>query len=341
MRTPQELQTPGGLSENRSASRVGEPMLNPHLLLLLAPGAIVATECATSRLQPGRAAEAEARTRLGRATRLVVWLQKVREADIARTDPDVLVVDYSRDGGEDGERSLVEVERLRRRPDGSARIVLAYLSIGEAEDYRFYWKDLRGRRSLVGRPNWRWPGNYLVRYWDPAWHDVVYRGPRSYLDRILAQGFDGVFLDTVDAAEQWEDAGIADAPARMAALVRAIAEHARARRPDFLLVAQNPYCILGEPGVIEALSGVSSEAHLFPGGREVRPPVRHRLLETLGQVRERGRAVLVIEYPRSAAQRARFWDVCRKHGFACFAGTPRLDGPGFVPDPRGTGGRRP
>lgn len=305
-------------------------MLNPHLLLLLLPGAIVAAECAAGRLQPGRAGEAEARSRLERATRLVVWLQKVQEADLARLDPDVVVVDYSRDGGEDGERSVVEVERLRRRPDGGSRIVLAYLSIGEAEDYRFYWKDLRGRRSLVGPVNRRWPGNYRVRYWEPAWHDVVYRGPRSYLDRILAQGFDGVFLDTVDAAEQWEDAGIADAPARMAGLVRAIAEHARARRPDFLLVAQNPYRILGEPGVVEALSGVSSEAHLFPGGREARPPVRDRVLETLGQVRGRGRAVLVIEYPRSGSQRGRLWTLCREHGFLCFAGSPRLDGPGFT-----------
>lgn len=304
-------------------------MRNPHLLLLLAPGAIVATECAAGRLQPGQAAEAEARGRLGQATRLVVWLQKVREADLARLDPDVLVVDYSRDGGEDGERTVIEVERLRRRPDGGTRIVLAYLSIGEAEDYRFYWKDLRGRKSLVGPENRRWPGNYLVRYWEPAWHDVVYGGPRSYLDRILAQGFDGVFLDTVDAAERWEDAGIADAPARMAALVRAIADHARARRPDFLLVAQNPYRILGEPGVVEALSGVSSEAHLFPGGREARPPARDRVLDTLGQVRGRGRAVLVIEYPRSASQRRRLWTLCQEHGFLCFAGSPRLDGPGF------------
>lgn len=304
-------------------------MLNPHLLLLLAPGAIAATECAAGRLHPGRAAETEARSRLQRATRLVVWLQRVQEADLARLDPEVVVVDYSRDGGEGGERTVIEVERLRRRPGGGSRIVLAYLSIGEAEDYRFYWKDLRGRRSLVGPANRRWPGNYRIRYWEPEWHDVVYRGPRSYLDRILAQGFDGVFLDTVDEAERWEDAGIAEAPARMAALVRAIADHARARRPDFLVVAQNPDRILGEPGVVEALSGVSSEAHLFPGGREARPPVRDRVLETLRQVRRRGLAVLVIEYLRSGAQRGRLGTLCREHGFLCFAGSPRLDGPGF------------
>lgn len=262
----------------------------------------------------------------------MVWLQKVREPDIARVDPDVLVVDYSTDGGETGERTQMDVERLRRRPDGSSRIVLAYLSIGEAEDYRFYWKDIGDRGVLVGPVNPRWPGNYRVRYWEPAWHDIVYRTPRSYLERIMAQGFDGVFLDTVDAAEFWEARGFMEAPARMADLVRAIADHARSKRPDFLIVAQNPYRLLGEPGFLQTISGVSSEAHLFPKGRRLRPAERERILATLAKVREQGRAVLVIEYPRASSQRETLWKICRQHGFACFAGTPLLDNAGFVPE---------
>ena len=33
-----------------------------------------------------------------------------------------------------------DVARLRKKPDGKPRLVLAYLSVGEAEDYRAYWK---------------------------------------------------------------------------------------------------------------------------------------------------------------------------------------------------------
>lgn len=303
-------------------------MLNPHLLLLLAPGAVVATERAMTTME--QSPEPESLRSLLNARRLVVWLQRLDEVQVDQADPDVLVIDYSRDGSEAGERTMIEVERLRRRPAGGKRIVLAYLSIGEAEDYRFYWKDLLERRSLLGPANRRWRGNYLVRYWDPAWHDIIYRVPRSYLRRIVAQGFDGVFLDTVDAADRWEASGVKDAPARMAALVRAIAQSARARHPGFLVVAQNPYRILGEPGVMDAISGVSAEAYLFPEGREASSRVRDQILGTLRKVRALGRAVLVIEYPRSASQKKRLSALCREHGFLCFAGSSLLDGPGFV-----------
>ena len=41
------------------------------------------------------------------------------------------------------------VKRLQRGPDGTRRPVIAYLNIGQAEDYRAYWK--KGWR--VGRPS--------------------------------------------------------------------------------------------------------------------------------------------------------------------------------------------
>ena len=52
---------------------------------------------------------------------------------------DMIVVDYSRDGTAARAFKSTDVEALRRRPDGKPRIVLCYLSIGEAENYRAYW----------------------------------------------------------------------------------------------------------------------------------------------------------------------------------------------------------
>ncbi|MFX4370013.1 hypothetical protein ABTA37_19985, partial [Acinetobacter baumannii] len=56
-------------------------------------------------------------------------------------DVDVIVVDYSRDGTPNRALTAQEVEALRKRPNGQRRIVLSYLSIGEAETYRFYWRN--------------------------------------------------------------------------------------------------------------------------------------------------------------------------------------------------------
>ncbi|WP_148224076.1 hypothetical protein [Sediminispirochaeta smaragdinae] len=54
---------------------------------------------------------------------------------------DVLLIDLFFDGTEESELSASEVAALRAKANGGSRIVLAYMSIGEAEDYRYYWKS--------------------------------------------------------------------------------------------------------------------------------------------------------------------------------------------------------
>lgn len=120
---------------------------------------------------------------------------------------DLVVLDYSFDGSEAMEFTPEEVASLKNRLRGK---VLAYLSIGEAEDYRWYWReewdaDHEGQPD-PGAPEWLdaenpdWPGNYKVRYWHAGWQEIIF----AYLDRILAQDFDGVYLDLVDAYEHYE-----------------------------------------------------------------------------------------------------------------------------------------
>jgi cysteinyl-tRNA synthetase len=125
---------------------------------------------------------------------------------LRKAGQDVMVVDLFYGGMA---LSAAEVASLQRRPDGRRRLVLAYMSVGEAEDYRYYWKP----GFSAAPPGWleaknpTWPGDYKVRYWDPAWRRLVYGGVDSYLDRILAAGFDGVALDVVDAYAYFEAKG--------------------------------------------------------------------------------------------------------------------------------------
>ena len=49
-----------------------------------------------------------------------------------------------------------------------------------------------------------WAGNYKVRYWDPEWQTIISGAPDSYLGKIQAAGFDGVYLDIIDAFEYFE-----------------------------------------------------------------------------------------------------------------------------------------
>ena len=116
---------------------------------------------------------------------------------------DLLVIDVDHDRTP---LTRDEVASLRVRPGGGRRLVIAYLSIGEAERYRPYWKaawdDERPAWLLGENPDW--PGNYRVRYWDRAWQALIFGDDTSELARIVDAGFDGVWLDRVDQFETFE-----------------------------------------------------------------------------------------------------------------------------------------
>jgi cysteinyl-tRNA synthetase, unknown class len=76
--------------------------------------------------------------RLAGANDWLYVLQPSGAADlsaVAASRFDGVVMDYSADGGASGEFTAAEVAALK----ASGKTVIAYLSIGEAEDYRWYW----------------------------------------------------------------------------------------------------------------------------------------------------------------------------------------------------------
>ncbi|MBN1798153.1 MAG: endo alpha-1,4 polygalactosaminidase [Spirochaetales bacterium] len=122
---------------------------------------------------------------------------------VAGTNYDVVVVDLFY---EDVELTPAQVAQLKTKAGGGSRLVIAYMSIGEAEDFRYYWQpdwDVHPP-SWLREENSEWPGCYLVEYWDSAWQSIIYGNDGSYLKKILDAGFDGVYLDIIEAYEYFE-----------------------------------------------------------------------------------------------------------------------------------------
>jgi cysteinyl-tRNA synthetase len=121
------------------------------------------------------------------------------------TNYDILLIDAFYDGSE--ALTADEIESLKTKANGGARLVIAYMSIGEAENYRFYWQSGWNTTppSWLADENPDWPGNYKVRFWEKSWQDIIYGNDNSYLKKILDAGFDGVYLDIIDAYEFFED----------------------------------------------------------------------------------------------------------------------------------------
>lgn len=123
---------------------------------------------------------------------------------LKQTDYDLLIIDLFYNGTE--VLGAQEIATLKYKAGGGTRLVCAYCSIGEAEDYRYYWSPgwNADPPEWLGEENPDWPGNYRVRYWEQEWQDIIYGKDGSYMHMILDAGFDGVYLDIIDAFEYWE-----------------------------------------------------------------------------------------------------------------------------------------
>lgn len=122
---------------------------------------------------------------------------------VSETNYDLIITDLFYN---DVALTASDVARLKRKQNGGSRLVIAYMSIGEAEDYRYYWQTGWNANppSWLAEENPDWPGNYKVRYWDTDWQNIIYGNGDSYLKKILDAGFDGVYLDLIDAFEYFE-----------------------------------------------------------------------------------------------------------------------------------------
>lgn len=123
---------------------------------------------------------------------------------IKRTSYDLVITDLYYAGTQ--ALTANEISSLKVKTNGGTRLVIAYMSIGEAENYRYYWQSewATNPPSWLAEENPNWPGNYKVRYWQTSWQDIIYGNDNSYLKKILDAGFDGVYLDIIDAFEYFE-----------------------------------------------------------------------------------------------------------------------------------------
>ena len=125
-------------------------------------------------------------------------------AAVTATNYDLLIMDlFYTDGAK---FTSAEINELKNKANGGKRLVICYMSIGEAENYRYYWQtEWRSNKpSWLDEENPDWAGNYKVKYWDKNWQDIIYGNNNSYLKLILDSDFDGVYLDIIDAFEYYE-----------------------------------------------------------------------------------------------------------------------------------------
>ena len=206
------------------------------------------------------------------------------------------------------------------------------MSIGEAENYRWYWQKSwdanRNGKPDAGAPAWLgpsnpdWPGNYKVRYWDAGWQEIVY----AYVDKVLNAGYDGVYLDIVDAYQYWEPGGPGSpdhltAEEDMVEFVKDIAQYARVTKghPDFQVFVQNAEELSTHPDYVATVSGIGKEDLFYNGNRRQPASETNWSVSHLDVFKAAGKPVLVTDYVTKRTKKDTFYEKARTHGYVPFA----------------------
>jgi len=289
--------------------------------------------------------------KLKRASSWGYQLQDISVSEIRNQIFDLVVIEpvqYSEQANYFTKRQ-VSLMKNRKDPERN-KLLIAYLSIGEAEDYRHYWKKEWNQHppSWLGRENPDWKGNYKVRYWNKEWQTIMLKE----LDEILKAGFDGVYLDIIDAFEYWSEkqtyrketqqkndpkGDVSLAADLMVHWISKIANHSRLNstraNSDFIVLPQN-----GE-GLIQTASkdnihlywnsidGIGVEDLFHPGDDPEDNPrnLNRERIEILKQFKEKGKPLFVIDYLTNKRLIKSFCEQSRKFAFIPFVSNRELN----------------
>jgi cysteinyl-tRNA synthetase len=271
---------------------------------------------------------------------------------------DLLVIDSSRDGTNSGRFTVDEVARMKDGMGGRS-VVVSYISIGEASDFRDYWdKDWTTTGKATGKltdaaPDWLgpvnpdWPEGRKVRYWDPDWQDPLFTDKKTGdFDAIVKAGFDAAYLDIIDAYYFWgaevpkgarqagDPVNQKQAAQRMVDFVVALTEHARKTNPDFFVIPQNGAWILNDLGndsarrkaYLDVIGGIAVEDLYYRGDKDENNPLKPDK-ETIAILKrdfiDKGIPVFVVDYISGSDRVAAFNKMVLADGFIPFAAPER------------------
>jgi cysteinyl-tRNA synthetase len=267
------------------------------------------------------------------------FLYQLQRADpdrIGETAFDLAVVTLATAG------SSPEVIPALKNSPGGPKLILCYMSIGQSENYRWYWDPdwELNPPSWLDLPDGVWAGDHWVRYWDPAWQEIIYGKSGSYLDQILALGFDGVYLDRVDAYWYYQDQGRETAAREMVDFILDFTKYARQRHPGFGVFPQNAEELgIRFPDYLQAMTGVGVEDlyYGYPRDHEPSPAAWTAEREAiLDQWVAAGKLVLTIDYTARPEQIADAYFRAHVRGYIPYVtdrslGRLRIN-PGFEPE---------
>ena len=199
--------------------------------------------------------------------------------------------------------------------------LLGYISLGEAEKERSYFPEVKAEGILL-QENVNWPGSFYVDMRDGQWEKRVVE---QLVPQILAEGFQGIFMDTLDNPEEL-DAKYPGMRAAAVKLVKAI----RTRFPNIKIMMNRGYQLLPEvaPYIDMELGESVYTTYNFETKKHSLSPEYAIQVELLnrGKAKNPNLEIYTLDYwdPTDKAGIKKIYQIQRKNGFIPYVSTVDL-----------------
>jgi cysteinyl-tRNA synthetase, unknown class len=152
------------------------------------------------------------------------------------------------------------------------------------------------------------------------------------VDEVLAAGYDGVYLDIVDAYEYWEPGGpgVPDYPEAedvIVDFVKSIASYTRVEKghPDFQVFVENAEDLFRHPDYVQAVSGIGKEDLFYDGNSRQPAAETSSSIRQLDRFKDTGKPVFVIDYVTRRAKIDALYEKAHARGYVPYATRRDLD----------------
>ncbi|MBF0431480.1 MAG: endo alpha-1,4 polygalactosaminidase [Fibrobacteria bacterium] len=203
-------------------------------------------------------------------------------------------------------------------PENTRTLYVGYVSLGEAEKFRWYWKEIEGRDFILWE-NENWKDDYLIDIRSSEWQDFLVK---RIIPKIIAKGYEGLFFDTIDTPlflEEKDSEKFAGSAVALGTLIKRIRE----TFPDLVLVSNNGLRAVTHIGAYVDVFVLESmfTTYDFESKNYGKADSSWRK-KRIGQINANkelfaGKPVLVIDYADPGDKALKDWSgaECKKRGF--------------------------
>jgi cysteinyl-tRNA synthetase len=219
------------------------------------------------------------------------------------------------------------------------KIVLAYLSLGQAEVSRDYWQP----EWMVGQPDFlmtmdpRYNQGFIVKFWTPEWQDILLNYTNTH---IAPFGYTGILMDYMGEYKNFVDERPSAAQDMVDFGVK-VANLFRSRNPQehAIVVTQDSAELYRFPEYRDMIDGVSVEEayynHRYHEDKSISfgsQPAQHtkHQLAMVDRISKDKKVVFLIEYVDKNRFICDFYKKCAISGYIC--GVFDLEIPGAIRD---------